>query len=76
MRKDLKEFAKLIPRALGTEKASFEDRKWDYENRFSDPDYWTRMWASSEKEVVTSGGSGGDVREILYDHEKEMRDGD
>ena len=70
-RKDIKEFAKLIPRPLGTEEASFEDRKWDYDNR--GPDYWGQMYALTYKEVVTSGGSWGDIREILYKHEIEMK---
>ncbi len=71
-RKDIKEFAKLIPRPLGTKRASFEDLKWDYDNR--GPDYWPQMSELAEKEVVTSGGSGGDIVEIMLDHIDEMRE--
>ena len=69
----MKEFAALIPRAVGTEKASLEDRKWDYDNRAMIPDYWQRLGAMAMNQVVTSGGSEGDIRQILYDHDLEMR---
>ena len=73
VRQRLKEFSELIPRAVGTERASFEDRKWDYDHRDIDPDYWTRLWARARKEVITSGRTEGDIKKILYDHENEMR---
>lgn len=73
VRQRLKEFSELIPRAVGTERASFEDRKWDYDHRDIDPDYWLKKWAIATKEVLTSGGTGGDIKKIMYDHEDEMR---
>ena len=74
VRQRLKEFSELIPRAVGTDRASFEDRKWDYDHRDIDPDYWQKMFAIATKQVVTSGGTEGDIEKILYDHENEMRD--
>ncbi len=75
VRKDLREFSKFIPRAVGTEKALFEDRKWDFDNREFIPDYWPRMWALAMKEALTTGGTWGEMKLSLFDHAKEMTNG-
>lgn len=73
-RRMIAEFSKLIPRPVGTTRASDEDRRFDYVTR--GPDYWQAMYEKALKEVVTSGGTEADIELMLRDHDAEMRQGE